>query len=112
MPDDKHLLSSTDDATKLLTLVALGIAVIAAFRAVLNLQTAGSTTRWRVRALPESVNQQPGCGICQGEIGFTPPDEAVTAKALAKALYDRGSTAALHETSYPTPGYVSVFVCQ
>lgn len=43
MPDDKHLLSSTDDATKLLTLVALGIAVVAASRAVLNLQTAGST---------------------------------------------------------------------
>ena len=109
---DKHLLSSTDDATKLLTLVALGIAVVAASRAVLNLQTAGSTGWWRMRGLPESVNQQPGCGISQGEIGFTAPDEAVTAKALAKALHDRGIIAALHETSYPTPGYVSVFVCQ
>lgn len=81
-------------------------------RAALDLRATGGTGRWRVRALPESVNQQPGYGISESEIRFTPPDETAAANALAKALSGKGIHAALHETSYPTPGYVSVFVCQ
>lgn len=81
-------------------------------RAALGLRGAADGGRWRVRALPESVNQQPGYGIAASEIRFTPPDETPVAKALAQALAGQGVQAALHETAYPTPGYVSVFICQ
>lgn len=81
-------------------------------RAALGLRSGGETGRWRVRALPESVNQQPGYGISTSEIRFTPPAETTVANALSQALATKGIQAVLHETSYPTPGYVSVFVCQ
>lgn len=81
-------------------------------RSALSLKSSGDTGRWRVRALPESVNQQPGYGISASEIRFTPPEESAVANSLAQALSNKGISVALHETGYPTPGYVSVFICQ
>jgi hypothetical protein len=81
-------------------------------RAAISLKGAGDTGRWRIRALPESVNQQPGYGLSSSEIRFTPPEERSVAEALSKALATKNIQAALHETSYPTPDYVSVFICQ
>lgn len=77
-----------------------------------QLQPPGDSGRWRVRALPESINQQPGYGITTSEIRFTPPEERPAAEALARALAGQGVAVRLNETAYPTPGYVSVFLCQ
>lgn len=81
-------------------------------RAALDVKTKGDTGRWRVRALPESINQQPGYGIVTNEVRFTPPEERPVADALVAALSAKGMKFELHETTYPTPGYVSVFICQ
>lgn len=81
-------------------------------RSLLLLRSPRDTGRWRVRALPESINRQPGYGVAANEIRFTPPEERPVAEALSQALAARGITTQLRETSYPTPGYVSVFVCQ
>jgi hypothetical protein len=81
-------------------------------RAAVGMKPPGTTGRWRVRVLPESINQQPGYGIEASEIRFTPPDERPVADSLAQSLAARGTKVELHETSYPTPGYVSVFICQ
>lgn len=81
-------------------------------RSALGLKGSGENGRWRIRALPESVNQQPGYSVTSSEIRFTPPQERSVAEALSKALATKNIRATLHETSYPTPGYVSVFICQ
>jgi len=81
-------------------------------RNALSLKTSSDTGRWRARALPESINQQPGYGISSNVVRFTPPEERPVAEALAKLLETKGVNVAFQEISYPTPGYVSVFICQ
>lgn len=81
-------------------------------KAALALRGPTDTGRWRLRALPESINQQPGYGVAVSEIRYTPPDERPAAEALAQALRGRGIDPKYRETAYPTPNYVSVFVCQ
>lgn len=81
-------------------------------KAALNLKSEDDTGRWRVRLLPESINQQPGYGITGNEIRFTPPEERPIAQALATSLSTIGVQIQLRETAYPTPNYVSVFICQ
>ncbi len=72
----------------------------------------GSKGSWRARLLPESINQQPSYQITSSVIRYNPPGEREAAQALAKSLADRQVNARLQETDYPTPGYVSVFICQ
>jgi len=81
-------------------------------RAALELKGQGASGRWRVRELPDSINQQPGYGVWSSEVRFTPPDERPVADALVQAMASKGVKLALHETAYPTPGYVSLFICQ
>jgi hypothetical protein len=81
-------------------------------QAALSLKSASDTGQWRIRALPESINQQPGYSIQSNVIRFTPPDERPVADALAKALATKGIKVQFQEISYPTPKYVSVFICQ
>ena len=81
-------------------------------RSARALKTTMDTGHWRVRALPESINQQPGYSIQTNVIRFTPPDERPVADALAKALAAKGVKVQFQEISYPTPNYVSVFICQ
>jgi hypothetical protein len=81
-------------------------------RTALSLKTPSDTGRWRVRALPESINQQPGYGIDTNTIRFTPPEERPVAEGIAKALATKGVKVQFQEISYPTPRYVSVFICQ
>jgi hypothetical protein len=81
-------------------------------RAAIYLQSPGATGRWRIRALPEVVNQQPGYAITTSEIRFTAPDETPVAESLAKSLSAKGIKVRFHETVRPTPGYLRVFICQ
>ena len=81
-------------------------------RTALSLKASSDTGRWRVRSLPESINQQPGYSIHANVIRFTPPEERPVADALAKALASKGISVQFQEIAYPTPGYVSVFLCQ
>jgi hypothetical protein len=81
-------------------------------RTALELKPAAGKGRWRVRALPESINQQPGYGVVESEIRYTPPDEKPIANSFAKLLSSKDIKFKFRETSYPTPGYISAFVCQ
>ena len=72
----------------------------------------GAKGTWRARLLPESINQQPSYQITSSVIRFNPPGEREAANELARDLAARAVTARLQETDYPTPGYVSVFICQ
>jgi hypothetical protein len=72
----------------------------------------GSKGSWRARLLPESINQQPSYQITNSVIRYNPPGEREAAQALARSLAERNVTVRLQETDYPTPGYVSVFICQ
>ena len=81
-------------------------------RDALSLKGAGGTGRWRVRLLPESINQQPGYGVTSNQIRFTPPEERPIADAIVSALARKGVKLERFEISHPTPNYVSVFICQ
>lgn len=81
-------------------------------REVVGLKGPGESGRWRLRALPESVNQQPGYGVSANEIRFNAPEELTVAKKLQQRLANTGVTATLRETQSPTKWYVSIFVCQ
>lgn len=78
-------------------------------RALLGKKPRGATGVWRLRLLPESVNRRAGYGITTTTIRFTPPDERAAATALRELL---GTSAVMQEIAYPTPRYVSVFICQ
>jgi len=81
-------------------------------RKALALKTATDTGQWRIRALPESINQQPGYSIRNNIIRFNPTEERKVAETLRQALGAAGIKAKLQEIAYPTPGYISVFICQ
>jgi hypothetical protein len=81
-------------------------------RAAMGLKSASDTGRWRLRSLPESINQQPGYQIDSNVVRFNPPDERDVAEAIAQGLKTLSVPVRFEETSYSTPGYVSVFICQ
>ncbi|MEO3690478.1 hypothetical protein [Roseateles paludis] len=81
-------------------------------RKLLQLQQPGETGRWRLRFLPDSVNQQPGYGITANEIRYNAPLETEAAKLLAQRISDAGVQTTLRESMQLTKWYISVFVCQ
>ncbi|NYG34855.1 hypothetical protein HZU83_02510 [Sphaerotilus montanus] len=81
-------------------------------RSVLALRQSGESGRWRLRFLPDSVNQQPGYGITSNEIRYNVPDETEAAKLLAERIGKTGLKMALRESQQPTRWYISVFICQ
>lgn len=81
-------------------------------RRLAALKQADESGRWRVRALPETVNQQPGYGVRSNEIRYNVPDEAAQAKIILERLQASGIQAALRATAQQTAWYLSVFVCQ
>lgn len=78
----------------------------------LKLKTSSDTGRWRKRLLPKEINAREGYRISQNEIRFTPPTESPIAQEMQAMLLGNNLKAALHETSYFTPNYVSVFFCE
>ncbi len=81
-------------------------------RSVLTLKQPNESGRWRLRLLPESVNQQPGYGITGNEIRYNVPDETAAAQALAGRLANVGYPVSLRPSRQSTRWYVSVFICQ
>lgn len=70
-----------------------------------------SVGRWRVRSLSETVNASEGYRIYDNVIRFN-PDEAKIAQNLAMDAKEKLNIEfRLQETSYPTPGYLSAFIC-
>lgn len=68
--------------------------------------------RWRVRPLSATINASSGYQISENEIRYN-PDEVEVAKNLMEDAQNRaGITFRLQETTYPTPGYLSAFICQ
>lgn len=81
-------------------------------RQVAALKLPSESGRWRIRALPQSVNQQPGYGISGSEIRFNMPDELAMATELQQRLKTAGIAANRRETLQPTKWYLSVFLCE
>lgn len=79
---------------------------------ILALRKADESGRWRLRLLPESVNQQPGYGVVSNEIRYNAPDETPAARSLADRLEQAGYKISLRETQQSTKWYVSIFICQ
>lgn len=81
-------------------------------RKIAGLKQADESGRWRVRALPETVNQQPGYGISSNEIRYNIPDETLQAEIIRERLQANGIPATLRASAQQTAWYLSVFVCQ
>lgn len=81
-------------------------------RQIAGLKQSEETGRWRVRALPETINQQPGYGIRSNEVRYNIPEEMPQAELVVKRLRETGIQATLRATAQKTPWYLSVFVCQ
>lgn len=81
-------------------------------RKVAGLKQADESGRWRVRALPETVNQQPGYGVTSNEIRYNIPDETPQADIIRERLQANGIPATLRASAQQTAWYLSVFVCQ
>lgn len=79
---------------------------------VLTVRGSQENGRWRVRLLPDSVNQQPGYRIAQNEIRYNAPAELEPASILQKRLQQLGIQTQLKETLQQTRWYVSIFICQ
>ncbi len=79
---------------------------------VLALKKPNESGRWRLRFLPDSVNQQPGYGITSNEIRFNAPEEVEAAHTIAERMNKAGHKVVLRESLQLTKWYVSVFVCQ
>jgi hypothetical protein len=70
-----------------------------------------SVGRWRVRTLPAALNATEGYRVTTNVIRYN-PDELVVARSLLDDAKSQGSVDfRLQEISYPTPGYISAFVC-
>lgn len=81
-------------------------------KSIVALKQPGESGRWRLRLLPESVNQQPGYGITSNEIRYNVPDETDAATALVERITKAGHKVSLRESQQLTKWYISVFVCQ
>lgn len=79
---------------------------------VVALRLPSESGRWRLRLLPDSVNQQPGYGVTSTEIRYNAPEETAAARALAERMSKIVRKVALRESQQPTKWYVSVFICQ
>jgi hypothetical protein len=71
----------------------------------------GAPGRWRVRVLRESVNRGSGYRLSRNEIRYNPTEEAVAKLLQAEAQAQLGLVFELVSTGYPTPSYISAFVC-
>jgi hypothetical protein len=77
-----------------------------------SLRQNNSTGRWRVRELSQKLNANEGYRVASNVIRFN-PDEREIASRLAVDLGNLlSSEVALQEIAYPTPGYISVFLCK
>lgn len=81
-------------------------------RQIAGLKLVEESGRWRVRALPETINQQPGYGVRSNEVRYNVPDETAQANLMLERLRGAGVEASLRATTQQTPWYLSVFVCQ
>lgn len=81
-------------------------------RSVLTIKQPNESGRWRLRLLPDSVNQQPGYGISSNEIRYNAPDETQAARVLAERLEKTGQKVTLRESQQLTKWYLSIFICQ
>lgn len=79
---------------------------------VMGLKRPDESGRWRLRALPETINQQPGYGVASNEIRFNAPVELSAATLLEKRLAGLGVPSRLRESQQLTKWYISVFICQ
>jgi len=80
-------------------------------RKVAELKLGAETGRWRVRALPETINQQAGYQVQTNEIRYNLPSEETQANILQERLAAKGITTTLRPSMQQTPWYLSIFIC-
>ena len=81
-------------------------------RRVVAMKAQSETGRWRLRALPETVNQQPGYRIRSNEVRYNVPEESLQAEIVRDRLQSAGVQTTLRPAAQNTPWYISIFVCQ
>ena len=78
---------------------------------IMLLREGNSAGRWRVRELSEAVNATKGYRLTTDTIRFN-ADERTIAQALQEdAQKITGGDIRLQQIKYPTPGYISLFLC-
>jgi hypothetical protein len=81
-------------------------------KSILALKQPSESGRWRLRLLPDSVNQQPGYGVTSNEVRYNPPEETEAARAIAERMNKAGLHSSIRESQQLTKWYLSVFICQ
>lgn len=71
-----------------------------------------SIGRWRVRPLSTTINASSGYRIFDNVIRYNQDEVEVAKNLMEDAKKQAGITFRLQETTYPTPGYVSAFICK
>ena len=79
---------------------------------VLALKQPHESGRWRLRLLPDIVNQQPGYGVASNEVRYNAPEETEAARTIADRMNKAGQKVLLRESQQLTKWYISVFLCQ
>jgi hypothetical protein len=77
-----------------------------------GVEVGADSGRWRLRSLPESINQRPGYQISSNVLRFNAPDERDAAEELARRLKAKSISVELRESISRTPNYLAVFICQ
>ena len=78
---------------------------------IMLLREGNSAGRWRVRELSEAANATKGYRLTTDTIRFN-ADERTIAQALQEdAQKITGGDIRLQQIKYPTPGYISLFLC-
>ncbi len=80
-------------------------------REIMSLREGNSAGRWRVRELSAAANATKGYGLTTDIIRFN-ADERTIAQALQEDAQNiTGIDIRLQQIKYPTPGYISLFLC-
>lgn len=81
-------------------------------RQLLTLREGQSTGNWRVRELSPVVNATEGYSLSKDVIRFNTDEREIAQKLKEDIDKASGHIIGLQEIAYPTPGYISVFLCK
>lgn len=78
---------------------------------LLILREGNSSGKWRVRELTSTLNASPGYGLSSDVIRFNADEREIAERLKADIGKSTSVAINLQEISFPTPGYISVFLC-
>jgi hypothetical protein len=78
---------------------------------LLTLRDGKSTGRWRVRELSSVLNATEGYRLSSDVIRFNADEREIAERLKQDIEESSGGNIGLQEITYPTPGYISIFMC-